>query len=92
MLGRHIYRVSPLETGGWRVRKDGEVTAQGTRDTRDEAAAYAAQLAAADPPSKVIIEDIGGTIADERLFGADAGLDPEAEREETPSAPGSSRR
>ncbi len=77
MLGRHVYRVSPLETGGWSVRKDVEATARGSRDTQHEAADYAALLAAADLPSKVIVEDAKGAIADERLFGRDAGDSPQ---------------
>jgi hypothetical protein len=77
MLGRHVYRVSPLQTGGWSVQKDGEATARGTRATRDDATHYAWELAAADEPSKVIVEDQGGAIADERLFGVDTALEME---------------
>lgn len=79
MLGRHVYRVSPQTTGGWSVRKEGETMARASRNTRDEAAELACELAAADEPSKVIVEDTAGAIADERLFGADVGAVPEAE-------------
>jgi hypothetical protein len=63
MLGRHVYLVSPLATGGWSVRKEGEATHRGSRATREEATRYAEELATADEPSKVIVEDTGGTIA-----------------------------
>jgi hypothetical protein len=72
MLGRHVYRVSPLETGGWIVRKEGEVHGRGSRDSREEAEEFACALAAEDQPSKVIVESAGGAIAEERVFGADA--------------------
>ena len=72
LLGRHIYRVEPLESGGWSVRKDGEDAARGNRSTREEAARYAAQLAVMDQPSKVVVEDWGGAIVAERWFGDDA--------------------
>lgn len=92
MLGRHVYRVSPLETGGWTVHKDGEGVARGGRATREEATRFAWQLAAEDQPSKVIVEDAGGAIADERLFGADAALELEREAEgETSPLPAGER-
>lgn len=87
MLGRHVYRVSPLESGGWSVQKEGEATARGNRPTREEAARLAWELAAADEPSEVVIEDRGGTIADERIFGADAALDLERAAEAVRSPP-----
>jgi hypothetical protein len=71
MLGRHVYRVSPLESGGWSVRKEGEATACATRASREEATRYAWKLAAQDEPSRVVVEEVGGVIADERLFGLD---------------------
>lgn len=71
MLGRHIYRVYPLDTGGWSVQKEGETTVRGTRATREEATRYAASLAAEDEPSKVVVEETVGVIAEERLFGLD---------------------
>jgi hypothetical protein len=71
MLGRHVYRVSPRENGEWGVHKDGEPKARGSRPSRDQAAQLACDLAAQDEPSKVIVEAASGTIADERLFGAD---------------------
>lgn len=71
MLGRHVYRVRPLETGGWQVEKEGEDSGRGTRRSQREAVALAEQLAGADKPSRVVVEDEGGVIADERLFGED---------------------
>jgi hypothetical protein len=95
MLGRHVYRVAPLETGGWTVQKDGEATARGSRDTREEAVKLAWELAAADEPSRVVVEDTTGAILDERQFGVDRGVEPEAEPESAaaglPGAGGSSR-
>ena len=72
MLGRHVYRVSPLDNGGWSVHKEGEETSRGSRASREEATRFACQLAAADEPSKVVIEEGHGAIADERLFGEDS--------------------
>jgi Uncharacterized protein conserved in bacteria (DUF2188) len=71
MLGRHVYRVSPRENGEWGVHKDGEPKARGSRPSRELAAQLACDLAARDEPSKVVVEGASGTIADERLFGAD---------------------
>jgi hypothetical protein len=88
MLGRHIYRVSPLATGGWSVRKEGEATARGSRDSRDEAAEFACELAAKDEPSKVVVEDTDGTLVEERAFGVDTGLMPEAEMSDGARGPG----
>jgi hypothetical protein len=77
MLGRHVYRVSPLKTGGWSVYKEGEATARGSRATREDATHYAWELATQDEPSKVIVEEADGVIAAERLFGVDVGLEPD---------------
>lgn len=74
MLGRHIYRVSPAGDG-WSVQKEGEAAPRGSWPTREAATRQAWDLAAADEPSKLVVEDPAGTIADERLFGADAALD-----------------
>jgi len=71
MLGRHVYRVRPLETGGWQVEKEGEESGRGTRRSQGAALALAEQLAGADTPSRVVVEDEGGVIAEERLFGED---------------------
>jgi hypothetical protein len=73
MLGRHVYRVSPTPTGTWSVSKEGEPAARDARQTRDRAIEFACTLAAADEPSKVVVENDDGTLADERTFGADAG-------------------
>ena len=71
MLGRHVYRVRPLETGGGQVAKDGEESGRGTRRSQRDALAFAEQLAAADEPSRIVVEEAGGAIAEERLFGED---------------------
>jgi Uncharacterized protein conserved in bacteria (DUF2188) len=71
MLGRHVYRVSPRENGEWGVQKDGEAVACGSRSSREQATQLACELAEQDEPSKVVVEAGSGTIADERLFGAD---------------------
>ncbi len=75
VLGRHVYRVRPLASQGWSVQKEGEVAARGRWPTREAAMRQAWDLAAADEPSKLVVEDPAGTIADERLFGADVALD-----------------
>jgi hypothetical protein len=71
MLGRHVYRVRPLASGAWHVEKEGDASRRGDRATAAEARDFALQLARADPPSRVIMEDRGGAIVDERLFGKD---------------------
>jgi hypothetical protein len=71
MLGRHVYRVSPTPSGGWSITKEGESAPRDARQTRDGAVTFACALAAADEPSRVIIENTDGTLADERVFGAD---------------------
>jgi hypothetical protein len=76
MLGRHVYRVSPTPTGTWSVSKEGEPAARDARQTRDRAVEFACTLAAADEPSKVVVENDDGTLADERMFGADPGAAP----------------
>lgn len=86
MLGRHVYRVSPLADGRWSVQKDGEAGTRGSEPTRDAAVRQAWEFAVADEPSKLVIEDPAGTIADERLFGEDAAvaLEREVEAEHSP--------
>ncbi len=78
MLGRHVYRVSPIESGGWSVHKEGEATSRGSRARREDAARFACELAAADEPSKVVVEEGGGAIAYERLFGEDSATELES--------------
>ena len=73
MLGRHVYRVSPAAKGHWLVAKEGEAQPRGTRPSREAAVEYACDLAAADEPSKVSVEDGAGRLADERVFGVDPG-------------------
>ena len=87
MLGRHVYRVTPGKDGGWGVRKDGEAVACGRRASREQAMELACELAAQDEPSKVVVEAGGGTIADERLFGADTALELERRLEGDSSPP-----
>jgi hypothetical protein len=76
MLGRHVYRVSPTQAGAWSISKEGEAEARDSRETRERAVELACALAAADKPSKVIIENGDGTLADERVFGTDRGVNP----------------
>jgi Uncharacterized protein conserved in bacteria (DUF2188) len=73
MLGRHVYRVSPAAKGQWLVAKEGEAQPRGMRPSRDAAVELACNLASADEPSKVRVEDGDGTLADERIFGVDPG-------------------
>ena len=73
MLGRHVYRVTPRDGNAWVVRKDGEDKARGERGARSEALDFACQLAAADEPSKVVVENGDGTVAEEHVFGIDQG-------------------
>jgi len=70
MLGRHVYRVHPIEQG-WTVRKDGETWLRGSFTDRDEAIAEAERLARSDEPAKIVIDKGDGVIAEERLFGID---------------------
>jgi hypothetical protein len=73
MLGRHVYRITPAEEGGWTVRKDGEAAPLARKDSRDEAVRLACDLARRDEPSRVVIEPGDGTIAEEHKFGIDTG-------------------
>ena len=91
MLGRHVYRVSPLGSGGWSVHKEGEEQPRTNRPSREEATRVAFDLASADAPSKVVIEERGGAIATERLFGADTALERQAEGQD-PNPSSSPRR
>lgn len=70
MLGRHVYRVHPVE-GRWTVTKEGEDQSRG--DFNDQAAALEAAcgLADGDHPSRVIVDNGDGVILEERLFGTD---------------------
>jgi hypothetical protein len=76
MLGRYVYRVTPAPDGGWVVLKEGTSANDNRSDTREAAVATACALAATDEPSKVVIDNPDGTIAEERVFGTDEGLDP----------------
>jgi hypothetical protein len=76
MLGRHVYRVSPTQAGVWSIVKEGETEARDSRGTRERAVELACSLAAADEPSKVVVENTDGTLADEHVFGTDRGADP----------------
>jgi len=71
MLGRHVYRVKPVAEA-WSVAKEGETKPRGTRPSRGAAVAFACDLALADQPSRVVVEERNGTLADERSFGSDA--------------------
>jgi Uncharacterized protein conserved in bacteria (DUF2188) len=70
MLGRHVYRVQPLE-GRWTVTKDGQSGRGADFANRQEAMVEARRLADADQPSKIILGDGDGLILEEHLFGQD---------------------
>jgi hypothetical protein len=72
MLGRHVYRVTPEPEGRWIVAKEGEGQPRGSRPSRQQAVDFARELAEADQPSKIVVEGRDGTLADERIFGADS--------------------
>jgi hypothetical protein len=74
MLGRHVYRVTPSAEGAWTVRKDGDVGTHREGRNRREAFDLACELARRDEPSKVVVENGDGTIAEEQVFGIDDGL------------------
>ena len=77
MLGRHVYRVHPID-GRWQIIKEGESAPRAAFGGRDAAVAEACRLAEADKPSRVTIDKGDGTVAEERLFGADASQEFEA--------------
>jgi hypothetical protein len=89
MLGRHVYRVRPNATGGWSVQKDGESGTRGDRSSRADAVTWAAELATADEPSRLVIEDGHGAITEERSFGTDSA---DAIADDTPLADRPARR
>ena len=70
MLGRHVYRVHPVE-GRWTVTKEGEGQPRADFAERDEAFTEACSLARGDQPSKVTVDDGDGAILEEHLFGSD---------------------
>ena len=70
MLGRHVYRVHPTDTG-WTVTKEGEEGPRAFCRGREEAIAEAVRAAGSDEPAKVIVDNDDGTIAEEWLFGSD---------------------
>ncbi len=72
MLGRHVYRVHPVDER-WTVTKEGEAQPRAGFAGREEALAEALRLAEADEPSKVTVDNGDGVIEEERLFGADPG-------------------
>ena len=88
MLGRHVYRVVPLAGGGWSVEKEGEAAPRGRWPSREAATGKARELAAADEPSRLVVEEPAGTIVDERLFGADTALEVERLGEDAPPPKG----
>jgi hypothetical protein len=71
MLGRHVYRVHPTDTG-WMVTKEGEDGARALCRGREQAIAEAVRAAGSDEPAKVIVDNGDGIIAEEWLFGSDA--------------------
>ena len=72
MLGRHVYRVRP-EGQSWTVTKEGEACPRAVFAAREKALQEAGRLADADEPARVTVDNGDGTIAEERLFGADPG-------------------
>jgi len=70
MLGRHVYRVHPMEAR-WTVTKDGESQPRASFASREEALAEAQRLADANQPSKVTLDNGDGIILEEHLFGQD---------------------
>ncbi len=62
MLGRHVYRVHPVEAG-WVVAKEGEDHPRGEYSERERAIS--------DVRRAGTIENGDGTIANQWLFGAD---------------------
>jgi hypothetical protein len=70
MLGRHVYRVSGAKAR-WEVTKDGEPGPRGKFATRDAAVRAACDLAEADAPSRVTVENTDGTLDEEATFGSD---------------------
>jgi len=70
MLGRHVYRVHPMEAR-WTVTKDGESQPRASFASREEALAEAQRLADANQPSKVTLDNGDGIILEEHLFGTD---------------------
>lgn len=75
MLGRHVYRVSQRAEGSWAIEKDGETGERGRWPSREEAMRRASDFASRDLPSKVVVEEANGVLADERLFGEDTALE-----------------
>jgi Uncharacterized protein conserved in bacteria (DUF2188) len=72
MLGRHVYRV--LAAGKtWLVTKEGEAEPRASHAERVAAIAIACRLGESDQPARITIDNGDGTIAEERLFGADPG-------------------
>jgi hypothetical protein len=70
MLGRHLYRVHP-DGDEWMVTKDGEDRSRASFPSRAQAITEGIRLAQSDLPAKVRIDNIDGSIAEERLFGRD---------------------
>ncbi len=72
MLGRHLYWVQP-EGQGWSVTKEEGTAPRARFARREDAVEKACRLAGADEPARVTVDNDDGTIAEERLFGADPG-------------------
>jgi hypothetical protein len=75
MLGRHVYRLSQRTDESWSLAKDGETGERGRWRSREEAMRQACEAAARDLPSKIVVEQAGGILVDERLFGDDTALE-----------------
>ena len=70
MVGRHVYRLRPVE-GRWTVTKEGESEPWAGFASRGEALGETSRLADADQPSKITLDNGDGLIVEEHLFGRD---------------------
>ena len=75
MLGRHVYRVHPVDNEWtvteWTVSKEGETDPRARFREKQPALAEACRLAETDQPSRVVVDNGGGTLVEEHLFGSD---------------------
>jgi hypothetical protein len=69
MLGRHVYRVTPRRGGGWNITMEGGESPTEVWESRAAAVAVACKIAAENTPSRVLVENANGTLADDRQFG-----------------------
>ena len=79
MLGRHVYRVHPVDNE-WIVSKEGETAPRARFAQRTQALAEACRLAETDQPSRVVVDNGAGTLVEEHLFGSDLSQELELDR------------